>query len=325
MNKRWLEILFVLFLALGIPMIFMRMFYVPQSEIVNETTSTQTQVDFKYNEETQPSQNYEISVLIDESIQKLELEDYIVGVVLQEMPAEFELEALKAQAVVARTYTMRRQAIGNKHQGASVCANASCCQGYCDKDMYISKGGTQEEIDKITQAVVETAGEVLIYDGELIDATYFSCSGGATEDAAAVWGADVPYLRSTQSPGEESASHYTDTVSYTTDKLSELLGITLSSGIKDLVSDITYTNGGGIESIRIGGKKFTGIEVRKLLNLRSTAFSISIVGNIITITTRGYGHRVGMSQYGADAMAIKGSTYAEILAHYYHGTTLTGY
>lgn len=327
MSKRWLEVLFVFFLGVMLPAMILATFNENEKNEFSESTVIDVeQTVLQQTQATQPQQEVEISVLMDdESVQNMELEKYIIGVVLQEMPAEFELEALKAQAVVARTYTMRRQESGYKHQTASVCTDPSCCQGYCSEEQYILRGGTQVEIDKIIQAVVATKGQVLTYNEKLIDATYFSCSGGVTEDAAAVWGADVPYLQSIESPGEEAATHYTDTVSYTTEKLSQLLGVSLQGMQKDLVSSITYTNGGGVDKIKIGGKEFTGTQLRKLLNLHSTAFSISVIGNIVTITTHGYGHRVGMSQYGADAMAVNGSSYAEILAHYYQGTSLSGY
>ena len=250
------------------------------------------------------------------------LEDYLTGVVLAEMPASFEPEALKAQSVVARTYTMRAYNGSAKHDTGAVCTDSACCQGYISEEDYLAKGGTQEGIEKIREAVLATSGYVLTYEGELIEATYFSCSGGTTEDAVAVWGTDVPYLRSVSSPGEEAATHYTDTVTFPVSELEAALDVDLSGSESGWFSDIAYTAGGGVASIAIGGKTFTGTELRKALGLRSTAFSMETDGDVVFVTTRGYGHRVGMSQYGADAMAASGSTYAEILAHYYQGTVL---
>lgn len=327
MNKRWAEMILALLFGLGIPAILISV--ISSNSNVNSTDTSpmeSTEAIIATTEETQVKNQHKIHLLMDDnSIQDLEIEQYIISVVLQEMPADFEMEALKAQAVVARTYAMRRQAIGNKHEGASVCTNPSCCQGYCSIEQYLNNGGTQDEVDKITQAVTATTGEVLTYNGELVEATYFSCSGGMTEDAAAVWGTDIPYLQSTESPGEEQATHYTDTVSFASEKFSQLLGFTLSGKPESWFQDITYTDGGGVENIWICGEKFTGIELRKLLGLRSTCFTIAAVGDVISITTKGFGHRVGMSQYGADAMAVQGKTYADILAHYYCGTSLSGY
>lgn len=147
-----------------------------------------------------------------------------------------------------------------------------------------------------------TSGWVLTYEGELIEATYFSCSGGSTEDAAAVWGTEFPYLQAVASPGEEKAAHYTDTVRLSAEAFQDALGVTLSGSPGSWFRDVTYTDGGGIDTIVIGGTSYKGTSLRSALGLRSTAFSISTTEDTVTITTRGYGHRVGMSQYGADAM-----------------------
>lgn len=256
----------------------------------------------------------------DDTRSKMELDEYLVGVLLREMPEDFEFEAKKAQAVVARTYA-RRACRSDKHDGA-VCGDSACCQGYYDIDQYISDGGSEEAVLLATQAVAETAGQVLTYEGELIDATYFSCSGGQTEDARAVWGADIPYLQSVESPGEESAAHFTDTVTFTAGEFADALGAELKGSPAAWLEDVTYTAGGGVDTMTICGQRYSGTQLRSLLSLRSTAITMTAVGENIIITTRGFGHRVGMSQYGADAMAVRGSTYGEILAHYYQGAVL---
>lgn len=258
----------------------------------------------------------------DGTVMQMELDDYLVGVVLAEMPVSFESEAQKAQAVVARTYTIRADRGKGKHENAAVCTDSTCCQGYISEADYLASGGSREGIGKIRSAVTETTGYVLTYEGELIEATYFSCSGGNTEDAVAVWGTDVPYLQATSSPGEEKAAHYTDTVSFTPDEFAAALALDLQGAPAGWLGPVTYTAGGGVDTMVIGGITFKGTDLRKALNLRSTAFTMTAGEDSITVTTRGYGHRVGMSQYGADAMAVTGSTYAEILAHYYQGTVL---
>ena len=259
----------------------------------------------------------------DGSTEEMDMDTYLVGVVLAEMPASFEEEALKAQAVVARTYTQKAYTTGGKHGDGSICTQPSCCQAYITEADYLAKGGTQENIEKIRAAVNATSGYVLTYEGVLIEATYFSCSGGATEDAAAVWGTDYPYLRSVESPGEENASHYTDTVTFTAQEFQTALGISLAGKPAGWLGAVTHTAGGGVDTMVIGGETYSGTRLRSLLGLRSTAFEMTADGDTITITTKGYGHRVGMSQYGADAMAVSGSGYAEILAYYYQGTELT--
>lgn len=253
----------------------------------------------------------------DGQVQIMELESYILGVVLAEMPASFETEALKAQAVVARTYTLRHMQRMDRHSDCAVCMDPSCCQAYKDP------GDLKAE--KVRIALIQTAGQVLTYGGELAEATYFSCSGGRTEDAQAVWGEDVAYLQAVDSPGEEEAKGYSDSVYFKKTDFCKDLGRTLSGDPKSWFGQVTYTDGGGVATMFIGGKSYSGTQLRKKLGLNSTAFTVTPDNGGVTITTRGKGHRVGMSQYGADAMAVKGSTYQQILAHYYPGTEIDNY
>ena len=270
-----------------------------------------------------PESLVEVQVLTeDQAVVTMPLDEYVFRVVLREMPADFEPEALKAQAVVVRTYTLRHM-IKPKHDAASVCTDSSCCQGYREATEYLCAGGSEKNLVKVKKAVEDTSGEILTYAGKPIDATYFSCSGGMTEDAAAVWGEDVPYLKATTSPGEEKANHYIETVRMSTLEFADKLGITIKGPTHFTVGKIRYTAGGGVASMEICGQTFTGTQLRNKLGLRSTAFVIAVVGNNVTITTKGFGHRVGMSQYGADAMAIAGADYTEILMHYYTGVDLT--
>ena len=258
----------------------------------------------------------------DGSVGAVELEEYLVGAVLGEMPASFEQEALKAQAVAARTYAWKAARTESRHPDGSVCGNYACCQAYISPESYLDRGGLQRDVDKVRSAVLATAGQVLTYGGELIEATYFSCSGGRTEDAVAVWGSDFPYLCSVESPGEEGAAWFTDEAVFSREELETALGVELPDDASHWFGEMTYTAGGGIETVRIGDSLFPGTKVRSLLGLRSTVFSVTAEGDTAVFSTRGYGHRVGMSQYGADAMAAGGADYAQILAHYYPGTEL---
>lgn len=235
------------------------------------------------------------------------------------------MEAKKAQAVAARSYTLKTAATGAKHPVGMICSDSGCCQAYCDPKEYLASGGSEEALEEARAAVRQTHGQVLTYGGKIIDATYFSCSGGYTEDALAVWGADIPYLQAVESPGEESASHYGDEASFTLAEFCDRLDIRPIDLMGLGVGDLTYTKGGGVDTVTIGGKTFTGTELRQLLSLRSTAMTIQVTGSGVTVSTRGFGHRVGMSQYGADAMAVSGSTYQEILAHYYQNAQLEVY
>ena len=261
-------------------------------------------------------------LLHDGTVQEMDMGTYLTGVVLAEMPAEFPTDALKAQAVVARTYTYKRIQLGGKHTNAAVCTDSACCQAFCDTQTYLADGGDPEAITKIQNAVVETNPQVLTYQGQLIEATYFSCSGGRTEAAVAVWGSDIPYLQAVDSPGEENADHYIDTVSFSADAFAKLLDIPLEGHPETWFGEVTYTDGGGVATIQIGQTVLDGVTVRQRLGLRSTAFVIHAVGQTVTVTTKGFGHRVGMSQYGAQAMALQGADYREILAYYYEGTEL---
>lgn len=261
----------------------------------------------------------------DGSTENMNLEEYLVGVVLGEMPLSFDIEALKAQAVVARTYTLRRSTVSPKHDGGAVCVNPSCCQSFCSQEQYMEKGGNALQLNKAISAVSATAGQVVTYNGALIEATYFSCSGGRTEDALAVWGAEIPYLQAVDSPGEENASHFTDSVTFSGKEFAQRLGLPLSGNPASWLGSVTYTDGGGVDTMIIGGVPFKGTQLRQKLGIRSTAFTVTAIGDSVHVVTKGFGHRVGMSQYGAEAMAVAGSDYRQILSHYYPGTTVADY
>jgi stage II sporulation protein D len=173
-------------------------------------------------------------------------------------------------------------------------------------------------------AVEQTAGQVLYYDGYLIMATYFASAGGTTEDAREVWGNSVPYLTVVSSPEGDDA-YNGETVTYTAEQFQEVLGVTLKGKPESWFGRVSYTVGGGVDRMRIGGKLYDGVELRSIFGLRSTIFSVATTEDTITFETMGYGHRVGLSQYGADAMAEQGCGYEQILGHYYPGTELAIY
>lgn len=256
-----------------------------------------------------------VSVTVDGTPKDMTLHDYLTGVLMGEMPASYELEALKAQAVAARTYTLHRLA-----GGGTLSDDPSVCQAFIPLDRAQDKLGTDWEtlLGKLHQAVEETDGQVLTYNGQLISATYFSGSGGKTESAQAVWGSDIPYLVSVESPGEEEASDYESTVTVPLSEFLNTLEITAPT-----VSSVSYTTGDGVDTIVIGGKTFTGLQLRSAFQLRSTRFQMTITENAVTFDVLGNGHRVGMSQCGAEAMAESGSGYQDILLWYYTGVTLT--
>lgn len=322
MKQNRKEIILALSLGLILPALLLQVFIlVAEPREVSRKEPGETEASI-VTEETATAETTMYLRKSDGTVEEMGLDLYLVGVVLAEMPADFEMDALKAQAVVARTYTCKAISTGGKHGDGSVCVDSTCCQGYISGTDYLERGGEEEELEKIITAVYDTSGYVLTYGGDLIEATYFSCSGGSTEDAVAVWGTDYPYLRAMESPGEEGAAHYTDTVTFTKWEFAQKLGLSLTGSPASWLGYVTYTAGGGVATMEIGGQVFKGTEVRHLLGLRSTAFTMGVDGDRITVTTKGYGHRVGMSQYGADAMAASGSTWAEILAYYYNGTSL---
>ena len=320
MKQFWKDLWFAVFLGLVLPGVILN---AAASYTDSSPDSDPVSVPAAALSETMP-EGTALPVLVraGEEVQEEDLDAYLVGVVLGEMPTDFAPEALKAQSVAARTYAWKAYITGGKHHDGSVCTQSGCCQAYIDPRQYLEQGGSLEGLAKVRQTVAATSGLVLSYQGELIEATYFSCSGGQTEDAVAVWGTDYPYLQSVESPGEEDAVHYEDVLTYSLQQFQDALGIVLPDPPEQWFSKVKYTDGGGIASVNIGGQSYTGAQLRSLLGLPSTRFSIQVVSDTVTITTNGYGHRVGMSQYGADAMAVSGSSFQEILAHYYPGTAL---
>ena len=253
----------------------------------------------------------------------LPLEEYLVGVLFAEMPLSFHKEALKAQAVAARTFTAHRLD-KPKHEMFDVCGDSHCCQAWCDY-----KSGEISDLDlyNTQTAVRETAGEVMTYGGDLIEAVYFSCSGGRTEAAVSVWGSEIPYLQSVISVNEIEAPRNASQVRVSIDEFSDTLvalnsDVVLDGKAENWIEEEERTSGGGISRIKLGGEWFSGTELRKAFGLNSTLFTLSMVDKEIVFDVSGYGHRVGMSQYGADAMADLGADYQRILQHYYTGIEL---
>lgn len=251
------------------------------------------------------------------SVINLNMTDYLIGVVSSEMPASFNLEALKAQSVLARTYALKAKQTGKK------LTDTVSTQSYIDIDQMKNKWGNSFNTyyNKIKNAVENTNGEYLNYNENYIEALYHSTNNGKTESSLDVFGNYYPYLVSVSSEYDKNASSYLRTISMPLDTISNKLGLSLNND--SVISIISYTDGGNIKEININGNNFSGKKVRELLGLRSADFDISISDNNANITTRGYGHGVGMSQYGANGMANAGYSYKDILSYYYPGTTLT--
>jgi stage II sporulation protein D len=271
-----------------------------------------------------------VRVLVGEAVTTMTMSDYLIGVVAAEMPAVFDEEALKAQAVAARTetlYHMRHESAA--HPGADVCDDYTCCQAYRDDGALREKWGGDygAHIQKITDAVRHTDGECLVYQDEPIQAVFHSSSAGKTADSGEVWGTSLPYLVSVTSP--ETAAQVPNYVSTVTVSLADFKETVLKhypdavfpKDRSRWITDITYTGSGRIDSLKLGGVTVTGPVLRSMFGLRSTAAAIEIDSKNVTFTTTGYGHGVGMSQYGANTLALEGYDYKEILLWYYTGVS----
>ncbi len=266
-------------------------------------------------------ESFLLPVLADGEVVSIRLHDYLTGVLLAEMPLSFPDEALKAQAVASRTYALRRYE-HRKHEAAAVCTASGCCQAW--RDPAAADPAARERAEAMVRA---TDGLAIYYKGALIEATFFACSGGRTEDAAAVWGGELPYLRAVDSPGEEEAAHFTDETRIPLETFRNALreldeAVVFPEALGGWVGTIRYTPGGGVEEIVLGGRPFTGKQLRKRFGLRSTAFTLELTAEEAVFLTRGWGHRVGMSQCGAAAMAEQGAGFAEILEWYYQGVSI---
>ena len=273
-----------------------------------------------------------LKVCVGDQLEEMELEEYILRVVSAEMPASYELEALKAQAVAARTYTLRKKLGGGcqKIEGAEICSDHTHCQAYCSEEDMRKKWGDDYQTyhEKIEQAVSQTAGQVLVYEGQPISALYFSSSGGMTESSEHVFGGQVPYLQSVASPGESDYAgaqtkkefSYAEAAALISEKYPEAK-ITAQNA-KTAISILSRYESGRVENLKLGETTISGVKARQLFGLRSANFTISFGADKMTFETVGYGHGVGMSQAGANAMGKDGKTYQEILLHYYTGVAL---
>ena len=246
--------------------------------------------------------------------------EYLTGVVCAEMPAQFHTEALKAQAVAARTYFWQKGQC-SKHPDAHICTDSSHCQAYKSCEKLKNQWGNDYEkyYNKIAQAVKDTGNEIIVYKGEPISAVFHSTSSGKTENSSDVWGGDKPYLKSVESTEDELSPKYSSSVTVSLDEFKDKIKSAQNNVDfgKELLSDIRFTEGGAVEKIKIGGVDFKGVQIRTLFSLASANFDIDIIGDDVVFDVRGYGHGVGMSQYGANFMAEKGKGYKDILKKYY--------
>lgn len=266
-----------------------------------------------------------LRVLVGDEVQEMDLGTYLTGVVRAEMPASFPREALRAQAVAARTYTLHKIAGGGKHENAHICTDSTCCQAWTSEEAARENWGRQADRYErsVENAVAATDGEVLLYDGAPILAVFHASSAGMTRAAGDVWQNDVPYLQSVESPESgDTIPNYYSRKSFTAEEFRRKtasvqpdLSGKMSTWLRNAVTD----EAGSVETVEIGGVSVKGTKVRELLGLRSACFTWEQQGDELVFFVTGHGHGVGMSQYGASHMAERGADHREILTHYYVG------
>ena len=276
----------------------------------------------------------QLKVLDGDAVLEMSLGEYLVGVVRAEMPASFEPEALKAQAVAARTYTLYKiQSGGNHGDTADICTDSTCCQAYIAEEQARNNWGENANAyeAKIESAVRETDGQAILYGGVPILAVFHSASAGQTRAAGSVWLQDLPYLQAVSSPEDsEAIPNYYSRVEFSKEAFRERWlaaypDADLSGPISGWLRDAVTDTAGSVETVSVGGVTVKGSTVRSVLGLRSACSEWEIQDDTLVFFVAGYGHGVGMSQYGANYMAKEGASYQEILTHYYTGVTVEPY
>ena len=279
-----------------------------------------TQSDVVYEKQNKNISFEKIKVLRDDVVTEYSVNDYIFGVVAAEMPALYESEALKAQAVAAYTFACYK--INNSKGGEyDISADPKTAQCFITRDEAAARWGekAEEYTKKIDDCIAAVQGEMLTYNGAPIFAAYHAISAGSTNNCADVWGNELPYLKSVESMGDCLAEGFLSEATFSADELAERLKSITSAADQpqNYFSKPSVTDNGYVKQINYCGKTISGSQICELLGLRSSNFEIKFDDNTFTFTVKGYGHGVGMSQTGADYMAKQGSSYEEILLHYY--------
>lgn len=327
MKKIFLYILCLVLICFLIPILFTKRNNTTQTVVVEEHEEIPQKVTYDYGKYNK------VKLLHTKTgeVEEIGLDEYLLGVVSSEMPANFENEALKSQAVVARTYTMYKILNGSKHENADICDDSTCCQAWISKEDRINKWKEEERNSnwaKIENAVYSTKGKIITYDNKPINAFFHSNSGGTTDTATAVWGGtNYPYLQAVQTSGEDTYSQYNSEVTVTKEEFVSKIkeyhsDLEIDFSLENQIEILEYTDGERVKNIKIGNLQLSGVEIRTIFGLKSAKFNIKIEGDEIKFTVIGYGHGVGMSQTGADSLAKQGKTYEEIIHHFYTGVEI---
>ena len=318
MKGTFLMAMLVVFCMLVIPLSALKN---PTSDVI-PTTNTQSNIPYENSVNT----NFEkIKVLKDGEILEYNIKEYLFGVLAAEMPALYEEEALKAQAVAAYTFALYKKTTGAT-QDYDISSEPETAQCFITRTEACARWGTkaQEYTSKLDRCIASVLGQTITYDNQPIFAAYHAMSAGITNSCKDVWGKDLPYLKSVNSNSDTLADNFLTEVAFSPEDLSEKLkDFHLAENLsQDCFSEVNRNSSGYVTSLKYCGKEILGSDIRKALNLRSCNFEISFTDNLFKFTVKGYGHGVGMSQTGANAMAKQGKTYEEILLHYYPDTAL---
>lgn len=328
MRKTICLITIVIFLIFLIPIIFTNRRTIQSSISTSKEKQQLETIKYDYSK-------YSTIKLLHKDTNKVEevkLDDYIACVVSAEMPVSYDIEALKAQAVVARTYTIYKITTSSKHEEADICDKSTCCQAWTSKEDRLKKWDEKEATDnwnKIVTAVNDTIGQIITYDGKPINAFFHANSGGKTQVPFYVWGGTgYPYLQVVETSGEDAYSQYSSEAKFTKkefiNKIKEEHKDFEIDFDKENCIEITQRDSSDrVVTVKIGNLNLSGVETRTLLGLRSANFTVEISEDEIKFKVIGYGHGVGMSQTGADALAKQGEIYDEIIKHFYVGVKIT--
>ena len=328
MKKKVMLYGFLCLLLTGLPLIPAKLLK-PQQTVIEETQEeTEETEEVHFAEE----KYYHVLDIDTGEILEISVRDYLIGAVGAEMPVSFEEEALKAQAVAAHTYAERQAELSDRRpelNGADFSDDASHYQAFYTKEELkkLYNNNFKEYYEKLESCVDAVLHEILIYQDEPIIAAFHAMSGGMTESAKNVWGSEIIYLQSVDSSTDRNAPQFEQEVSYTPEEVREMLlasreGLFLGTDVEHWFGEPECSDAGTVMQIAVGTSIFTGQELRTIFSLRSAIFTVSYEDGKFIFTTKGYGHDVGMSQYGANAMAKDGADYQEILAYYYPETEL---
>ena len=330
MKKPFIFILLLSFSLVIVSVIGSLIFYDDSNTTVVKNKITKDITYEKVDEESPTINVYKVN---KDKIEEMDIEEYLYGVLSSEMPSTFDEEALKAQAIAARTYVIYKMEnnITSGHKNADICTNSAHCQAYTSyEDLKEIKGEDWINSDyvKVKKAVDDTKGQIITYEDKTILPLYFSTCSGKTENSEDVFSTQYPYLVSVESPYDKSSPKYSTTYSIKKSKFIKYiknaypkLSLSLNKLDKE-VNIINRTEGGSVKIIQVGNIKISGTDLRKILNLNSSNFTINYNNDEINFNVKGYGHGVGMSQWGAEGMAKEGYKYYDILFHYFQGTDI---